>query len=30
LLAASHLGAALVGLQDPLLPHADVLFGLER
>ena len=30
LLAASDLGAALVSLEDPLLPHADVLFDVER
>ena len=29
LLATSDLGAALVGLQDPLLPHADVLFDVK-
>src|SRR5262245_13870382 len=30
LLSTSDPGAALVGLQDPLLPHPDVLFGLAH
>lgn len=30
LLAASHLGAALVSFEDPLLADPDALYGLER